>query len=222
MDIMTIVEIGAATIFGAAKLLTIAVRTPDPTTPLGKAYHVVEVIALVIGRAKDTGLIPSNPAVDAAEKDVVAATASVLGKTVPALLLFGALALGLSACNGVPTPAAVVSTVGPLTTALAATPAGQSALAQIATVQAGAAAAVQKANAGLGLTPADVAGLCAIDQALHPVANAIIGSVPGGSIGDDAAYAAAQAACNLEAGQVPSAAQLALLVQEAAAVLGAL
>ncbi|WP_097279968.1 hypothetical protein [Caenispirillum bisanense] len=36
-----------------ASLVTASTKTPDPTTWVGKAYKVVEVLGLVIGRAKD-------------------------------------------------------------------------------------------------------------------------------------------------------------------------
>lgn len=37
-----------------ASLITAGTKTPDPATKLGKVYKVIEVLALVIGRAKET------------------------------------------------------------------------------------------------------------------------------------------------------------------------
>jgi hypothetical protein len=36
-----------------ASLITAGTNTPDPATRLGKLYKVIEVLALVVGRAKD-------------------------------------------------------------------------------------------------------------------------------------------------------------------------
>ncbi len=36
-----------------ASLITAGTKTPDPATVLGKVYKAIEVLALVIGRAKD-------------------------------------------------------------------------------------------------------------------------------------------------------------------------
>ena len=36
-----------------ASLITAGTKTPDPATKLGKVYKVIEVLALVVGRAKD-------------------------------------------------------------------------------------------------------------------------------------------------------------------------
>jgi hypothetical protein len=41
-----------------ASLIVSGTRTPDPETPLGKAYRVLEWLALTFGRAKDTGASP--------------------------------------------------------------------------------------------------------------------------------------------------------------------
>ena len=35
-----------------ASLITASTKTPDPNTKLGKAYKVIEVLALVFGKAK--------------------------------------------------------------------------------------------------------------------------------------------------------------------------
>lgn len=36
-----------------ASLITAGTKTPDPATKLGKVYKVIEVLALIVGRAKD-------------------------------------------------------------------------------------------------------------------------------------------------------------------------
>ena len=36
-----------------ASLITAGTKTPDPATKLGKVYKVIEVLALVVGRAKE-------------------------------------------------------------------------------------------------------------------------------------------------------------------------
>jgi hypothetical protein len=38
-----------------ASAITAGTRTPDPDSALGKIYRLIEVCALVVGRAKDTG-----------------------------------------------------------------------------------------------------------------------------------------------------------------------
>lgn len=35
-----------------ASLITAGTKTPDPSTKLGKVYRVIELLALVVGRAK--------------------------------------------------------------------------------------------------------------------------------------------------------------------------
>jgi hypothetical protein len=43
----------ATAVVTAASILTAATDTPKPDTWLGKLYKILEVLALVIGRAKD-------------------------------------------------------------------------------------------------------------------------------------------------------------------------
>lgn len=45
--------------FGAS-VFTAATPTPDPQSPLGRLYRIVELVALVAGRAKDTGIPPGQ------------------------------------------------------------------------------------------------------------------------------------------------------------------
>lgn len=49
-------------VVAAAALLNSVIPTPDPLTPAGKAYKVLELIALSFLRAKETGIkAPSAP-----------------------------------------------------------------------------------------------------------------------------------------------------------------
>ena len=54
-DIATYAAIAYASINGAATIITIITPNPDPNTPLGKAYRILEVLAGLLGHAKDTG-----------------------------------------------------------------------------------------------------------------------------------------------------------------------
>lgn len=41
----------------AASIITAGTKTPDPSTFWGKCYKVIELFALVFGKAKQSGLI---------------------------------------------------------------------------------------------------------------------------------------------------------------------
>lgn len=43
-------------VFAACALINSLVPTPNPNTALGKAYKILEVLALSFGRSKETGL----------------------------------------------------------------------------------------------------------------------------------------------------------------------
>lgn len=60
MDYMGDIAIGVAAVSLAAKLFCIFTPTPAPGTKLGKVYAFVEKIALIVGKVKDTGLVPAN------------------------------------------------------------------------------------------------------------------------------------------------------------------
>jgi hypothetical protein len=49
-------------IVAAAALLNSIIPTPDPATPAGKIYKVLELLALSFLRAKETGIPPQSPA----------------------------------------------------------------------------------------------------------------------------------------------------------------
>lgn len=46
----------------AAALLNSIIPTPNPATPVGKAYKVIEMLALCFLRAKESGVPPQSPA----------------------------------------------------------------------------------------------------------------------------------------------------------------
>lgn len=47
-------------VVAAAALLNSVIPTPDPSTPMGKAYKVLEMLALSFLRAKETGVPPAT------------------------------------------------------------------------------------------------------------------------------------------------------------------
>jgi hypothetical protein len=47
-------------VFAIAKLITILMPTPPPGSKWAKPYRAVEVVALLIGRAKETGVLPKT------------------------------------------------------------------------------------------------------------------------------------------------------------------
>lgn len=49
-------------VMAAAALLNSIIPTPNPTTPVGKAYKVIEMLALCFLRAKETGVPQQTPA----------------------------------------------------------------------------------------------------------------------------------------------------------------
>lgn len=83
IDLTTAVEVVCGVVTAASAICAMT-PTPDPKTPLGKVYHVIEVAGLLVGKAKQTGMVPDNKVVDAIEADVVAGASQVMGsKTSP-------------------------------------------------------------------------------------------------------------------------------------------
>lgn len=70
----------AGAVIGAASAICALTKTPDPGTPLGKVYRLVEVLGVVVGHAKDAGVMPDNPAADKVGAEVVGAAKDLLGK----------------------------------------------------------------------------------------------------------------------------------------------
>ena len=63
MDYLAAVEAAAAiggTVISTASAICALTPTPDPATPRGKLYRVVEIAALLVGRAKDSGMLPTK------------------------------------------------------------------------------------------------------------------------------------------------------------------
>lgn len=138
----------------------------------------------------------------------------------------GALALALSAAACMPAatvPVASPAAVGQVAAALAATPPGQYVLTWAQGLAANAKASLAKDAAGAGLTPADIANLCAMDNTAHsavqlielvPVLPSTVAPV------DDAAHAAVQTACAVaQGGTAPAAGDLGAIASEAAALI---
>jgi hypothetical protein len=55
-----------------ASLVTSWTPTPPPGTRLARAYHYLELAALLFGRAKDSGVLPATPNVDKGLADAIA------------------------------------------------------------------------------------------------------------------------------------------------------
>lgn len=55
----------------AASLFTSWTPTPAPGTPRARLYRYLELAALLFGRAKDTGVLPATPEVDAVIKEAI-------------------------------------------------------------------------------------------------------------------------------------------------------
>ncbi len=92
----------------AAAALAAATPTPDPASVWGKLYRVLEIFALNVLHAKETGGADASPATVAANAPVFAAQpqpqAPLGGGTVRSLAvgLLALTALGMSACAGKP------------------------------------------------------------------------------------------------------------------------
>lgn len=214
MDIMTVAEIGCAVVTAASGICALT-PTPNPNTTLGKAYRIVEVLGLLVGKAKQTGIVPENPAVDAVAGDAVKVAAEVLGKSAPAFLIAAALAGALTACAGT-TSTTALTDAGQVAAAIEATPAGRQ-------LVAAANAEIAKINQKLGLTPAEVATLCNIDSVAHVAVQVGLAVSPAPAIAadaDTAAHSAIAAACQVaEAGQLPSPDQVTAIVGQAQSVI---
>lgn len=78
---LTLVEhiaaIGGAVVTAASAVCAMT-KTPDPATPLGKLYRGIEIAALLVGKAKDAGVMPSDPAADKLAAGAEAAAAEIL------------------------------------------------------------------------------------------------------------------------------------------------
>jgi hypothetical protein len=55
----------------AASLATSWTSTPAPGTRRARLYRYLELAALLFGRAKDTGVLPATPEVDAVIKEAI-------------------------------------------------------------------------------------------------------------------------------------------------------
>lgn len=61
-----------AVLYAAAKAVTILVPTPPPASRWGRVYHLIEIFALVVGHAKETGVLPATPSLDKSVEDAIA------------------------------------------------------------------------------------------------------------------------------------------------------
>lgn len=59
-QLMQFLAITLALLNVSAQIITIITPTPDPTTRVGKAYKIIETIAGIVGKAKDTGIPPAQ------------------------------------------------------------------------------------------------------------------------------------------------------------------
>ena len=135
-------------------------HTPDPTTPLGKAYKVLEIYGGIWGKAKQAGL-PTDKAQAEVEKLVKPNT-----ETAARLVACMVMAMGMSACASQQTQQIVTAGCTSDPTAYSLLKAGEA----IATI-------VDPA------TVAIIAPLNAVDAIAHPAvqaacATALPGSVP--------------------------------------------
>lgn len=80
---LTALEIACAVVT-AASAVCAATPTPAAGSLLGKVYRGVEIAALLVGRAKQSGVIPANPAVDAVVADAEKVAKDVLPALAPA------------------------------------------------------------------------------------------------------------------------------------------
>lgn len=83
MDYLALAEHGiaiAGAVVSAASAICALTRTPDPTTPLGKVYRTVELLGLLVGRAKELGIMPGDPTADKAAAFAVDVAKDALGK----------------------------------------------------------------------------------------------------------------------------------------------
>ncbi|HEV2185910.1 MAG TPA: hypothetical protein VGR70_01805 [Stellaceae bacterium] len=97
MDLPTMDELeGAASIVAvvvtAASAFCAATPTPDPTTTKGKIYHWIEIAGLVVGRAKESGVVRDDPKADAIAGKAVALAEDVAGGKPPGGVVTSAIA----------------------------------------------------------------------------------------------------------------------------------
>lgn len=76
--VMTAIEIACAVVTAASAIVAMT-PTPAPNTTWGKVYRMIETLGLVVGKAKQNGIVPSNPTIDKAEKSVEDAAREVMG-----------------------------------------------------------------------------------------------------------------------------------------------
>lgn len=79
MNITTGFEIACAVVTVASGICA-ATPTPPPGTVWGRVYRGIEIAGLVVGRAKQRGLVPANPAIDGLAGDAVKVAGVVIGK----------------------------------------------------------------------------------------------------------------------------------------------
>ena len=68
----------AAVVVTTAGAICAMTKTPPPDTAWGKVYRGIEIAALLIGRAKDSGLIPDNKAADVIAQEVIGETQKII------------------------------------------------------------------------------------------------------------------------------------------------
>ena len=73
----------AGAVVTVASAFCAATPTPDPKTPLGKIYRGIEIAGLLVGKAKEAGFVPADPAVDKIAAGAVAAAGELLDKPAP-------------------------------------------------------------------------------------------------------------------------------------------
>jgi len=88
-------------IITAASFLAALIPTPDPSTNWGKAYRLIDLLAVNILHAKETGLPPTTPAVPPTPVPV-APNAPALAAIPAAVLALTIAVAGLSACSQSP------------------------------------------------------------------------------------------------------------------------
>jgi hypothetical protein len=79
MDWTVILPFAGTAAVTAASLFTALTPTPDPNTTWGKVYRVIEMAALLTQKAKQSGMIPTNPAADKLAENAVATAKELLG-----------------------------------------------------------------------------------------------------------------------------------------------
>jgi hypothetical protein len=81
MDWTVMLPFAGTALVTAASLFTALTPTPDPSTTWGKVYRIIERVALLTAKAKQSGMIPTNPAADKLAQEAVEAAKELLGPT---------------------------------------------------------------------------------------------------------------------------------------------